>query len=191
MASFYGLAAAQTETPTQDSISRRNYALVAYVGGGFSRFVGAAGTPPGFNTSLNKNGVAGTLRFMWHPDHRVRFGIESGWTSFYKYQVNGGTNAAKVNLTGIPILLVFSMPVTKQLSLFAGAGTYWETSYLDYVGKVKSNRLSIGYMASAMYVVPISERISLASELKWFNATETKDSALSLQLMAIWKFYQW
>ena len=182
-----GLAAAQTG----DSTSRGPYALVAYAGGGLSRFVATAGTPPGFNRSINKNGPMGTVRLMWHPDHRLRFGIESGWTSFYSYSVIGGANVAKVNLTGIPLLMVFSMPVTKRLTLFAGTGTFLLTSHLDYVGKVDRHKFSIGYMASAMYVVPLSDRVSLASELKWFNARETKDTALSLQLMAIWKFYQW
>ena len=186
-----GLAAAQTGAPPPDSTSRGKYALVAYVGGGISRFVGTAGTPPGFNRSINKNGPMGTLRIMWHPDHRLRFGIESGWTSFYSYQVIGGAYVAKVNLTAIPLLMVFSMPVTKRLTLFAGTGTFLLTSDLDYVGKVERHKFSIGYVASAMYVVPLSDRVSLASELKWFNARETKDSALSLQLMAIWKFYQW
>jgi hypothetical protein len=164
---------------------------VAYVGGGFSRFAGVAGTPPGFNRSINKNGPVGTFRIMWHPDHRLRFGIESGWTSFYSYEVRGGTNSAKVHLTGIPLLMVFSMPVAKRLTLFAGTGTFLLTSNLDYVGKVQRNQFTIGYMASAMYVVPISDRVSLASEFKWFNARETKDTTLSLQLMAIWKFLQW
>ncbi|SRR5258706_3463662 len=191
MGLYCGLAMAQSADSLPDSTSHGSYALVAYLGGGISRFVGTAGTPPGFNTSINRNGLTGTFRLMWHPDHRLRLGIESGWTNFYSYEVRGGANTAKVSLTGIPLLLVFSMPVTKRLSLFAGSGAYWLTSNLDYVGKVQRNQFSIGYMASALYVVPLSARVSLAGEVKWFNARETKDTTLSLQLMTIWKFYQW
>jgi len=189
--SGWAMAQTEAEPPSPDSTSRGTYALVAYIGGGMSRFVGTAGSPPGFNTSINRNSPSGTFRLMWHPDHLLRVGIESGWTGFYKYKVQGGTYTAKLNHTATPILIVFSMPVTKRLSLFAGTGTYLVTSYLDYVGKVQSSAFSLGFMASAMYVVPLSERVSLAGEFKWLNARETKDTSLSLQLMAIWKLYQW
>ncbi len=181
---------AQSEAVT-DSTKRGPYSLVTYVGGGLMRFVGTAGTPPGYQKSIHKTGGAATFRVMWHPDHRLKFGIESGWTQFYSYDVQGGLNVAKVNLTGVPLLLVFSMPITKHISVFAGTGGYMLTSNLEYQGTVNATTFAIGYMASAMYTVPLSQRLSLAGEFKWMNARETKDGSLSLQLLVLYKVFEW
>jgi hypothetical protein len=188
---YSGLAMAQTEDSGGDSTSQGKYAMVVYVGGGFSRFIGTAGKPPGISTSINRNGPVGTLRILWQTDHRLRVGVESGWTTFYSYKLNGGGDVAKVNLYGIPVLMVFSMPLGNHLNLYAGPGTYYLSSDLNYATKVNTHTWSLGFMAAAAYVVPLSEKLSLGMEVKWLNATQTKDAALSGQVMFIWKFYQW
>src|SRR5689334_4548368 len=68
------------------SKGRGEYALVAYVGGGFSYYATTIDTPDGSqNVQINRRGFPNSLRLMWHPDHRLRMGIESGWIEFYGY----------------------------------------------------------------------------------------------------------
>ncbi|HET7898813.1 MAG TPA: hypothetical protein VFL47_14110, partial [Flavisolibacter sp.] len=73
----------------------------------------------------------------------------------------------------------------------AGSGVYFLTTNLDYRGKTTSNKLSIGWMAAASYIFPLSEKLGLGTEAKWMNAAETSNGILSLQLQLVWKFLNW
>ncbi|MEO6314775.1 MAG: hypothetical protein ABIU63_04655 [Chitinophagaceae bacterium] len=168
------------------------YAFVVYAGGGWFSYVGSIGSPGlASTTSVTRAHPAGTVRIMWHPDHRLRFGIETGYTNFYTYTVQDGASSGKVNLRGIPILLVWSMALTKRLNIFAGVGSYLLTTDLNYKGNVSSTALSLGLNAAVNYVQPISPKLGIGAELKWMDATQTKDYGVSAQLMLVWKFFEW
>jgi hypothetical protein len=96
-----------------------------------------------------------------------------------------------MTLTAIPILITWSMPVVKRLHVFAGFGTYFLTTHLDYKGKVKSKNLSLGSNIALAYQQPVSKNLRLALEAKWMNAYVSRNSALSLQLLLAWKFLEW
>jgi hypothetical protein len=83
------------------------------------------------------------------------------------------------------------MAVTKRLNLFAGSGVYFLRTNLDYRGKTTADKLSIGWMAAASYIYPLSANVGLGSELKWMNASETSNGIVSLQLQLVWKFLNW
>ncbi len=172
------------------SQARGEYSLIGYAGGGISFFAGDAGTPSDLNTELSKTKAIGTLRLMWQPDHLLGIGLESGWTNFYSYKVQGSVNG-EVNVRAVPLLLVFSMPLAKNLKIFAGTGGYFMTSDLDYQQQTKSNTFSLGWMAALSYSYPISKTCDIATEFKWLNARETKDGSLSLQILLRWKILTW
>src|SRR5918993_6128716 len=74
---------AQTEPDSTNY--RTDKAVIIYVGGGMSYFIGKAGTPAGFDADVKKLHPIGSLRLMWHPGHLLHAGIETGWLRFYSY----------------------------------------------------------------------------------------------------------
>src|SRR5437868_15050126 len=120
-------------------MQRGSYSMIIYAGGGISHYSSQSGIPTYFETASQKESGAATLRILWHPDHRLRAGVESGWTVFYSYELENTTLPGKISLTAIPLLAEFSMPIVKGLFVYAGAGIYFLTSKLDYAGSVKSH----------------------------------------------------
>ena len=167
------------------------FALVAYIGGGISFFTGDAGTPAGLNATKTVVSPVGTLRVMWQPDHLLRVGIESGWTTFYSYTVDDNSVKGKVHVRSIPILLVFSMPVFQRFNIYAGPGSYFVTSKLKYGTQINSTTRSLGWMAAVSFEYPLNGKLGLVTELKWLNSWETKDQSLTLQIHLRWKFHTW
>lgn len=170
---------------------RGEYALVAYISGGIGYYATHAGTSP-FATNLNKWGPAATIRILWHPDHLLRVGFETGHTTFYSYQLKDSVgNTGKTTLTGIPLLLVTSMPVTKRLHVYFGTGFTNVSTNLNYKGKTSSNKLSVSWMLAASYIHPISKNLGIGTEVKWLDAAETADASASVQLQLVYKFLKW
>ncbi|HTL10086.1 MAG TPA: hypothetical protein VL307_17550 [Chitinophagaceae bacterium] len=191
------LQAQDTTVLSKDSIEvnvqqKGQYAFVIYGGGGISSYVGPIGAPGlGAPSSVQRNHAAGTFRIMWHPDHLLRVGIETGYITFYDYAVQNGATKGRVQLSGIPVLLVWSMALSKRFNVFAGVGSYFMATDLTYKDKVRSSTLALGINASVNYVQPISPKLGIAAELKWSDVTQTKDYAMSAQLMLVWKFLEW
>jgi hypothetical protein len=169
---------------------RGEYSLIGYTGGGISFFAGDAGTPSDLNTELSKTKPIGTLRLMWQPDHLLSVGLETGVTNFYSYKIQDNVNA-EVQVKAVPFLIVFSMPLAKNLRIFAGPGGYFITSKLNYQQETNSNTFSLGWMIAGSYSYPISKACDIATEFKWLNARETKDGSLSLQVLLKWKILTW
>jgi hypothetical protein len=129
---------------------------------------------------------------MWHPDHLLKVGVETGHLTFYTYSFRDSANReGVVKLKAIPLLAVWNMAVTKRLILFAGSGVYFLRTNLDYRGKTTSHKMSIGWMAAASYIQPLSANVGLGTELKWMNATEAANGIVALQLQLVWKFLNW
>ncbi len=182
---------AQSEVKT-DSAAKRKKSFVLYVGGGLSYYSAPINTQPiGLQTNITRVGPAATFRLMWHPQHQLRIGLETGYTNFYSYNLKNGNINGKVSLTAIPVLIVWSMPVLKRVSVFAGFGSYFLTSHLNYSGQVNSKTFSLGSNIAVAYLQPVSKKLRLAAEAKWMNAFETRDHALSLQVQLAWKFLEW
>ncbi|HEX2608790.1 MAG TPA: hypothetical protein VHK91_15510, partial [Flavisolibacter sp.] len=170
---------------------RGTYTIVVYGGGGLSYFTGRAGTLPDAPVDIHKLNRIGTFRLMWHPDHMLRVGLESGWVHFYSYQTEGSGIKGEVNVTAVPLLFVASMPVRKRFNAFAGVGSYLVTSKLDYNGVVRNTVHGLGWMFAASYIQPLSKRLGINTELKWLNVSGTKDASLSLQLHLVWRALSW
>jgi hypothetical protein len=174
-----------------DSTHSGRYALVLYAGGGLSWYPGEAGTPKQLDTRSQRLGPSATARLMWLPDHRLRVGFESGWTTLYSYTIEGPGPKGRVQQMAVPLLLMWSMPLTRRFSLFAGYGTYRLTSKLDYLGITRSSTFSLGYAAALSYVLPLGPTTSISFEGKWYNAAETRHTVLAFQTELVWKLYRW
>lgn len=197
------MANAQVSPPADSARPARGpYAVVLSVGGGLSYYLTHLGVPPGLEqVSVSRFGVPATVRVMWHPDHRLRIGVETGWTTMYNYRGMATGEQSRVYVSAVPMLLVFSMPLAwlsgterslaRRLSLSGGAGAYLVHSRLNYLGRVNSTRFSQGWMVAGAYTQPINRRFRIATEVKWFNATATEDAAFALQLQLVWRAYSW
>lgn len=181
---------AQSNVKTNSNVKRKPTLLI-YTGGGLAGYTSTFNPTAGIlNGKISKISGVGTFRLMWHPGYRLRLGIETGYTNFYSYKVKNGNVSGTVNLTAIPLLIVWSMPIVKRVNIFAGIGSYWLTTHLNYDGNVKSKTFSLGSNIALSYTQPLSKTLGLAAEVKWMNAFETKDNLLSLQALLVWKVFK-
>ena len=168
----------------------RHYGLVLYAGGGIETYASDI-INQGEQIDKKRTYPDATIRIMWHPNHRLRVGFETGYTNFYSYTIKNGDNIGKVTLSAIPILVVWSIPIIKRINLFAGFGSYRLTTHLNYLGKVNSSTYSLGSNIAINYVQPITKKLGIAAEFKWTNAFQTKDNLAGLQVQLVWKFLEY
>ena len=167
---------------TGDTSAVRSKKLALALGGGASHFLGTPGVPLHLRTRTHPIGAAWSARIMWHPEHRLRVGFESGHVHLYSYSIEEPGLEGSLRLTGIPLLLQFAMPIGEHFEVYAGYGTYRLTSDLEFLGNVRSSFYSQGYAAAVAYELPLRDRCVLAMELKWMNAFVTRHHILALQL---------
>lgn len=188
---YFNISEAQRKVK-KERLPRRKPSFVLQAGGGMSYYTGDVNlrsvATPG---SLNKWSPAGTVRVMWYPRYRLRLGIESGFTNFYRYKVNDPDGEGKVVLQAIPVMIVWNMQLLPRFNIYAGFGSFFLSTHLDYRGKVVSGDAVLGSNLAMSYTLPINNRVGIAAEAKFMNAFETKDAALTLQLHFVWKVFQW
>ena len=171
---------------------KHNYAFVLYAGMGPSYYVSPINTQPiGLQTDIKRSSLYKTIRVMWHPNYRLRVGLETGYTNFYSYTLINGGKEGKVQLTSIPVLIMLSIKITKRVNLFAGFGSYFLTTNLNYNGAVKSHASSLGSNIAVNYVQPITKKIGVAFEGKLVNAFQTKDNMFTAQMHLVWRFLEY
>jgi hypothetical protein len=166
------------------------FKLVAYVGGGLSRYISVAGTPSGMSTDVSKTGPAATVRVMWRPEHLLSVGLETGWTKLYSYKSTSGP-PAQVYYSQVPLYLVWCMRFWEELNIFGGYGYSRVNTNMDFEGNVNIGTWSMGWVAACSYEQPLSKTMGIAAELKYINAVESQDGAITLQVHFVWNFYEW
>ena len=187
---------------TKKSIRRGPYTIVATAGSGVSYYSTHILIPDALEQShLSRFGVPASFRLMWYPDHRLRVGLESGWIPMYSYrgQITGET--ARVNISVIPILAVFSMPlawisgsersIARRMAVTVGSGYYLNQSRLRYGGDVVGSKNSLGWMAAGSYTQPIGRRFRVAGELKWYDAVSAENAAFTAEVQLVWRAFSW
>jgi hypothetical protein len=185
------IAAQETEFSSQPQ-KRGEYGWVVYVSGGAGYYVSNTGTPNYLNPQVSNLSHVSNIRIMWHPDHLLKVGIETGHMTFYSYTFKDSAGVSgKAKVYAIPVLIEWTMAVTKRLNLFAGSGVYFLRTNLDYRGRTVSPKLSIGWIAAGSYIHPLSSSVGLGTEVKWMRAAETNNGLVSAQLQFVWKFLRW
>jgi len=170
----------------------KQYALILYLSGGAGYFISNSGVPAYLQPKLSRVNAVTTARIMWKPDHRLKAGFESGYLTFYSYRLTDSAgNKGKVSLNAIPLLLEFSVALNKHLNLFAGPGVYLLDTKLNYQGKTSATKVTMGWMAAAAYIIPLSPDVGLGAEAKWLYAAETIRGSFGLQLQLVWRFLKW
>jgi hypothetical protein len=64
-------------------------------------------------------------------------------------------------------------------------------SHLDYQGTVNVSTLSLGWMAAASYTHPLSDKLGIAGEIKWMNASEHESANVTFQAQLVWQLFDW
>lgn len=182
----------QEEEFTSAPTGRGKYALVLYMSGGAGYFASHQGAPAYLNPTVSKVNPVYTVRLMWHPDHLIKMGLETGYLTFYSYTLTDSAGKkGKVSFNATPVLLEWSMSLTKHLNIFAGTGAYFLNTQLDYGVKSSARKFAVGWMAAASYIFPISKSSGLGTEFKWLYASGSSNGSFGLQVQYVWKFLNW
>ena len=185
-----------------DSAKRGPYTIVVTAGGGLSYYSTHLKVPETLqDTHLSRFGAPGSLRIMWYPDHRLRIGLETGWTTMYSYRGQVSGDPVHVYVSAVPVLLVFSMPLAwlngterslfRRLAITTGTGYYLNHSRLDYNGTVMATTNSLGWMAAGSYTYPVGRKFRIAGELKWFDAVAAENAAFTAEIQLVWRAFSW
>lgn len=178
--------------PDSSRPNRGPFRLLVYAGLGLSLYSAPVKIPGSLTDErLTRLGLPMSLRVMWQTDHRLRLGVETGHTNMYNYRGTIAGDAARVRVSAIPILVVFSMSMVKRFALYAGTGPYLINSELTYDGNTRGSTFSLGWMAAGTYTQPITKNLGIAAELKWYDASQTNDACFVAQTTLIWRALTW
>jgi hypothetical protein len=172
------------------------YYISIDLAGGFSRYF----TSMDFE-DLNKNGYDGTIRIMWHPEHLLSVGIETGYQHLYnikrKFDPDDFDEThLNINLASVPISLLFSMKIFPKtfpgLRLNGGSGVSIVYSSGElFNDKFNNSQIMVNYIISLNYLYQFSNRISAGGELKFTHLSKLEDSSVAVQLLLSYKFISW
>lgn len=172
------------------------YYLTAELGAGYSRYLTTLDFP-----NLNQNGFSGTARVMWHPEHLLSIGLETGYQYLYSIEADVtvpgyGTSKASASMYSIPVMMIFSMKVfpivLPEFELKFSSGIFLlYNSGTAFGSEIKSSQISIGYTVAGTYLVPLNDIISYGGELKYNYISKIQDADLSIQLIFSYKFLHW
>ena len=137
---------------------------------------------------LDRNGAGGQVRIMWQPGQLLSAGLEVGRTHVYSItRPAAGGGEVHQTLDAVPILAVFGMSPAKHFTVNFGTGFANNTSSVTLLdSRASSSALGAVYMASTMYLLPLSPKISLGGELRYLRLAKYEDNTLSLQITLAW-----
>jgi hypothetical protein len=172
------------------------YYLTAELGAGYSRYITTLD-----NQDLNQSGFSGTIRIMWHPEHLLSLGLETGYQYLYSfkstYTVSGvGTSDVSASMYSVPIMGIYSMKIfpssLPNFELKISSGIFLLYNRGEAFGdEIISSQISIGYSAAATYLHPLNDLFSIGGELKYFYISKIQDADLSLQVVFSYNFFQY
>ncbi len=176
---FLSAAFAQNDVP---------YYLTAEAGAGYSHYFTDIDAP-----DLNQGGFNGSFRIMWHPEYLLSLGLETGYSTLYSLDYSGNAGSAKISMTSVPIMGVFSMKIFPvmfpEFELKVATGVLLLTNNAEGFGEnISSSLVSIGYSAAATYLVPLNDIISLGGEVKYQSISKLQDADLAVQLIFSYRF---
>jgi len=174
-------------------VNVKPYSLTAEAGAGYSYFL----TDLNYD-ELNQGGFSSSFRIMWHPEHLLSLGIETGYWKLYSIEQNinlpeYGSTTTEVSMVSVPVMGVFSMKVFPEtlpnLELKFSTGILLLTNTINAYGIDQSSSLiSIGFASAASYLVPLNDIMALGGELKYHYISKIQDADLSLQLIFSYSF---
>ncbi len=168
------------------------YSISTELGLGYSRYF----TTMDYS-DLNKNGLSGTVRVMWNPEHLLSIGLETGYQYLYSIDVSNydtefGTTDFSASMYTVPVFIIFAMRLSPNIRLTAGTGMYllYNSGNL-FEDPLESNQISIGGHGGVSYTYPISNSISIGGELLYSYFSKIDDSTIAIQFLFIYDFLKY
>jgi Outer membrane protein beta-barrel domain len=145
------------------------------------------------SSNATEDHIGFSFRLLWEPEHRLSLGLESGYYTFYSLSKTASSNSpgsGESSFSVIPILLHLRMRVINNFYLTAGTGASILSSKTTVLKSTsESSQVSLAdFQLSAIYLHPLTKKISLGGEIKFLNIAKTEDFALSLQGVISYKF---
>lgn len=187
---FFGYVSAFAQN--KDSL----YSISIDIGGGYLRYI----TSLDFE-SLDQNGFCGSVRLMWHPEHLLSVGVETGYQKLYSIDPKIdipeiGSYDVKASMLATPIFLVFTMRAFPEsiphLNILFAPGIFILYNRGEaFNEEIKSSQISNGFTSGISYLQPISDFISIGGEIKYSQIAKIQDSDITIQFMLSYKFLRW
>lgn len=176
-------AAGAQEAPRPDVQAKSSTTLFANLG--YEWDVSAF---PAAQPGLDRNGPAASVRVMWHPNYLLSFGFDVGYTRRFSVS-QGGASAIDATSDAWPFFLVLSMSATRRLLVNVGYGPVMSTTTVTALGaEAKSySGFRSGFMASAAYLLPVSQKFDMGAEFRFVRAEQFNDNLLSLSLTVAYR----
>jgi hypothetical protein len=139
---------------------------------------------------INQDGVAGSIRVMWHPEYLLSGGLEVGKSHVYSVEqtLSDGSHLHST-LDIVPILFIFSMSPWHRVHLSIGGGPTISKSTATSLGNTaSSSAVGASIMASIIYLVPLSGKLGIGGEFRFLRTTKYEDNNLSLSVTLAYRF---
>jgi hypothetical protein len=143
---------------------------------------------PAAQPGLDRTGPATSLRVMWHPQYLLSYGFEVGYTRRYSVH-QGGASAIDASSNAWPLFLVLSMSPMRRMLINAGLGPVISTTSVTSPGldPTSYTGLRSGFMASAAYLLPVSNAFDMGAEFRYLHAEQFNDNLLSLSITVAYR----
>lgn len=144
----------------------------------------------------SRYGLSGIVRILFKTDHKLKFGLETGYLDINSYKHGRienefGVSVVNATLDAVPLMLVFSMDI-RGFNINTGLGYYYVTAVIEaFDESVSDSRWNIGFYWSIGYKFSISEYFDLIPEIKWNSIGELGRTLLSAQLCLSYDLFRW
>jgi hypothetical protein len=172
------------------------YFISVNIGGGYLRYITSLDYQ-----SLDQNGFCGSFRIMWHPEHQLSIGVETGYQKLYSINPKitvpeFGTSDVRASMISVPIFITFSMKILPEslpnFQVLFSPGIFILLNRGEaFNDQIKSSQISNGFSAGVSYLYPVTDLLSIGSEVKYAQIAKIQDSDITIQLMLSYKFLQW
>ncbi len=145
---------------------------------------------------LNIIGFTGAFRLMWEPEKLLSIGIEGGFLHLAhskeeNIQTDFGLTKRSNSLNAYPLMLYFNMKIWK-LELMLGLGAALLSSKINAFDDVsESTIITSSKMYGVGYSLPISKRISIGCEFKYYSFSTPETTVATVQLKSKYSIFIW
>ena len=198
---FVFVIAASFLHPIGDSAAQSDrdssFTIIASLSGGITRSV-SENQPTLEGSEYTPGGFGGAFRLVWHPDHLLMVGVETGLfrvssLTFPTASVNAQAPDAEASINAVPMLLVFAMKkYGVEISSGLGYYLYYVTTQSRGTGlKGGSSNSEIGYMIGLSYTFELWDRFEIGPDLKWHVITERQVRTFLGQVRVGWRLWKY
>ncbi|MGE5500073.1 MAG: hypothetical protein ACM3Q2_18525 [Syntrophothermus sp.] len=145
---------------------------------------------------MNIVGFAGSLRLLWEPEKLLKIGLEGGVVHLAHSKedlvnTDFGPTIRANTMNAYPLMIIFNMKLWKA-ELMMGLGAANVTSKINAFRDISlSNVITASHMYGVGYNLPVSGRLSLGGEIKFYSFSTPEVLVGTAQLKLKYSIYEW